>query len=169
MKIGLVSDSHGKNKRLRRALAMLMERRVEAVVHCGDICKGKSVETLGAADVETYLVAGNMDRNVEALARAAERCGVRFCPICVEVPIGDGEHLIATHGDNQRLLDELAAGGQFRYICHGHTHRRRDERFGAVRVICPGSLYRPKAPPCRGGAVLETDSDTLQFIDLEGP
>ena len=64
------------------------------------------------------------------------------------------------------LLAELGAGGQFAYVCHGHTHKRTDERNGRVRVICPGALAHPRKPRRAGLAVLDTDADELTFIDL---
>ncbi len=37
MRIGLLSDSHGKTRKLRTALELLAQHKVDAIVHCGDI------------------------------------------------------------------------------------------------------------------------------------
>jgi len=161
MKIGIISDSHGKAERLRAALEVLARRGVEAVVHCGDIGSVACMELLGSAPVPTYAIPGNMDRHVERFAATASRSGVTFAWEVVRVPIGDNEYLVATHGDDEDILGELINEQQFRYVCHGHTHNRRDERIGKVRVINPGALHHAKRHTV---AVLDTDTDKLEHI-----
>lgn len=166
MKIGIVSDSHGKTKRLAAALELLAQRGVEAIVHCGDVSGAAAVELLALADAEAYVVAGNMDRHIERLAETAEKCGVHFAWETIEVPLPDGRHLIATHGNDPLVLGALIVGQQFPYVCHGHTHRRRDERIGQVRVINPGALHHPRGHQGPAVAILDTEMDDLEWIEL---
>ncbi|MBS3821666.1 MAG: YfcE family phosphodiesterase [Planctomycetes bacterium] len=167
MKIGIVSDSHGRSDRLAEAVAQLAARGAEAVVHCGDITAAEDVEVLAGSDAPAWLVAGNMDRHEEAgLRQAAEACGVTFAIDFVAVPLGDGEHLAATHGHLQHLLDELVRGGQFRYVCHGHSHRRRDERLAEARVLNPGALWHPRGRRDCTCLLLDTHADRLEEISI---
>ena len=165
MKIGIVSDSHGGVSILRAAIRILILRGVEAVVHCGDLGSVKCITILAESPVSTYAVAGNVDRNIDALVTAAKKSGVAFHDQVVEVPLGDEDknHLVITHG-HDGLLDELIMGGQFPYVCHGHTHRIRDERIDSVHVICPGALRNPKQPRYPTVAMLDTSQDTVEFI-----
>jgi uncharacterized protein len=163
MKIGLVSDTHGNTARLRAALAQLCAQGAQAVVHCGDIGSLECLRLLGSCGLAAYAVAGNMDRHLPHLAQVAASGGVTFSPRTVEVPLGDGRYLIATHGDDYHLVEELASGGQFPYICLGHAHRRGDTRIGQVRIINPGALHRADPPSF---AILDTDTDTLTFLEL---
>jgi len=167
MKIGIVSDSHGKTDRLKSALQILTARDVEAIVHCGDVSKASSIELLGETHPDTYLVAGNMDHHVSRLAEVAEKCGVHFGWEVVEVPLGGGQHLVATHGSDEQVLGELIADQQFPYVCHGHTHRRRDERIGSTRVINPGALHHPVHGHAPAVAVLDTETGELEWIEIE--
>ena len=64
-------------------------------------------------------------------------------------------------------LSALIASGQFPWVCHGHTHRTRDERIGKVRVINPGALKSPRDPRHPTVAVLDTEADMLEFIELD--
>jgi len=98
-------------------------------------------------------------------------CGtsITFWYSTVEVPLENDEHLIATHGDNEDLLDELIRGQRFPYVCHGHTHSARDERIGDVRVICPGAITHPRHPRIATVVVLDTVSDTVEFYDIAQP
>jgi len=163
MNIGIVSDSHGKAKRLGRALTALEGRGADVVVHCGDVGSADCIRALGQSGLKAYAVAGNMDRDPERLAAVAAGEGVEFQWRTVEVSLGDGRFLVATHGHDSGLLAELLAGGQFPYVCHGHTHQRRDDRVGPVRVINPGALVH--ADPAASLALLDTEADTVSFIE----
>ena len=166
MKIGIVSDSHGKAKRLQAAVEILARHGAEAIVHCGDVGAGDCIALLGRAGVPAYVVSGNMDRHTDRLLTAAETSGVSFRGDVVEVPLGDGRCLVVTHGHDEGILNELILDEQFPYVCHGHTHRVRDERVGAVRVICPGALRHPRHPRHPTVAVLDTDTETLEFVEV---
>ncbi|MDP6045992.1 MAG: metallophosphoesterase family protein [Phycisphaerae bacterium] len=167
MLIGLLSDSHAHAPRLRKAVSQLAELGVDALVHCGDIVATDHVSILASVNAPVYLAAGNMDRNPAALAKEADKWGVNFAPDFVEAPLGGGQYLIALHGDDQQMLFELAEGGQFPYIIHGHTHCTADKRFGSVRVICPGAITSPRDPKHPTAAILDTEADTLKFIDVD--
>lgn len=166
MRIGILSDSHGKGRTLRKALTALSRRGAEAIVHCGDLGSVECIEMLGEACVPSYVVAGNMDRHTDRLADAAQRCGVAFHWEAIEVPLGDGQFLVATHGHDERILSEMIRGEQFPYVCHGHTHRVRDDRFGPVRVICPGALCHPRHPRYPTAALLDTERDQLDLFPV---
>ncbi|MCE5327557.1 MAG: metallophosphatase family protein [Planctomycetaceae bacterium] len=167
MKIGIVSDSHGKSVRLRRAMEIFIAADADAVVHCGDICSLDDVELLAmgpSGRPQPHLVAGNMDRNRPALLAAARHWNVRYHDEVIEVPIGEGEYLAAVHGHIPSLLSDLIDDEQFPYVCHGHTHDTRDERVGITRVINPGALYDARPLTV---AILDTDTDELTFHEVE--
>ena len=166
MLIGLLSDSHANTSRLENAVSLLIQQGAEIIVHCGDICAADQVSILAGRGADAYLVAGNMDRRPAKLAKEAHARGVNFAADFLEVPLGDGRHLIALHGDNEQLMLEFVAGGQFPYICHGHTHRAAETTYGQVRVICPGALAHPRKPKHPTVAILNTDSDTVRFIEV---
>ncbi len=161
MKIGIVSDSHGKVDVLRRALSMLAERGAEAIVHCGDIGSDECITALGETNLPTYAVAGNMDRHTRRLKSQADRDKVHFSPDTVLMPLGGDKYLVATHGNDLRIMTELLADGGFPYLCHGHTHQPRDEKIGPTRVINPGALRHAHPPTA---AILDTDADTVEHF-----
>jgi uncharacterized protein len=168
MHIGILSDSHGKNDRLTRAADLLVAQGAEVIVHCGDLCDEDALHRLGRLHVPVYAVAGNMDKDLlKQLRLAAEFSRVAFFSEVVTVALGDGRQLAATHGHLEELLSGLVEGGQFAYVCHGHTHRRRDERIGSARVLNPGSLHKPKDRPDAGCLLLDTASDAVEWFNLE--
>lgn len=166
MLIGLLSDSHSNTSRLEAGVSLLVEQGAEAIVHCGDIVAIDHVAMLADREAQGYLVAGNMDRHPAKLAHAATACGVTFAADFVNVPLGDGRFLIALHGDDGALMSELVDGRQFPYVCHGHTHRAAEDKYGQVRVICPGALAHPRSPKYPTVATLDTESDTVKFIKV---
>ncbi|MBT3200890.1 MAG: metallophosphoesterase family protein [Phycisphaerales bacterium] len=165
MLIGLLSDSHSNAAILRRGVSLLIKEGAEALVHCGDIEAADQVSILGAASTPAYLAAGNMDRPA-SLAKTAKKYGVTFAADFVAVPLGEGEYLVALHGDNEADFTELVQGGQFPYVCHGHTHRCADQTIDNVRVICPGSLAHPRGPKHPTVAILNTETDSLKFFEV---
>ena len=163
MIIGIVSDSHGQLAPLRAAIELFGQRRVEAVVHCGDIGSIQCLDVLGHRDIPVFAAAGNVDCDVPGMLDAAANAGVRLGWEMIEVPLPDGGSLAATHGHNALLLRSLIDTGRFAYVCHGHTHKRRDELIDNTRVINPGALHRTPQPTV---AILVTGRDTLEFLDL---
>ncbi len=166
MRIGIVSDTHGNAVRLQWALEALHAERAEALVHCGDLGHLRLLDLLAGAGVPIWLAAGNMDRDLDALGKRASAVSIAFHPRTIELPFADGRYLVATHGDRQAALEELIAGGQFPYVCHGHTHRMRDDRIGACRVINPGALHQPRGGHPPTAALLDTDADELRFLEI---
>jgi len=136
------------------------------IVHCGDIGQARDIETLTATGLPAYAVAGNTDHSVSQLSQAASRAGVNFSSEVVKVPLGDGRHLVASHGNDAAVVAELIQCGRFPYVCHGHAHRWRDERIGNVRVISPASLSRCRDPGYPTAALLDTETDTLEQITV---
>jgi putative phosphoesterase len=164
MKIGILSDSHGQCDRLGRAVEVLVQRGADVVLHCGDIGHDDCVRLLAGSGKPVYAVCGNVDRDVTQMMALAAECGVDLHWEVIEVPLGNGQYLVATHGHDSRLVEELLAGQQFPYLCLGHSHRRRDERVGLMRVINPGALHRARPYTM---ALLDTAADRVEFIELQ--
>ena len=169
MRIGLVSDSHGKRGALKHALHLLSTKNIDAIVHCGDICCASCLRLLDKLRIPAWLVAGNMDYGLHGLAHAVEKSAVTFSYSSVEIPLENGAYLVATHGHDLSLLDSLICGGHFPYVCHGHTHKAKDDRTGAVRVICPGALCGPRYPAYPTAALLDTAEDSVTFFNVRHP
>lgn len=166
MKIGIVSDTHGMARRLRAAIDLLTQRGARILVHCGDIGSLACLDELVRADVQAYAVAGNMDRDGGALKRHADAVGVNFLEGAILVPLGGENLLAATHGHDERVLAALAASRKYRYLCHGHSHRQRDERINGVRLINPGAIHHPRHPHHPSAALLDSAADSLEFIEI---
>lgn len=162
MRLGILSDSHGRHEMTRRAVARLRERGAEVFVHLGDIETERVLEEL--AGLDAHVVFGNTDWNLESLASTARHLDLR-----VDHPAGrlrdNGRVVAFTHGDRPSLIDQALAEG-VDYLLHGHTHKVRDERVGATRVINPGALFRARRYTA---AYLDTEADRLEIIEIPRP
>lgn len=167
MKIGIISDTHGRDKMVELALDIFRQNSVQTIVHCGDISSTCTIEILGTSGMTAYAVAGNVDHDIADLQAAAGAFGVIFSPHSLVVTVGDGKLLAVTHGNNPVLLQTLISSDLYAYVCHGHTHKAADYRQGQVRVINPGSLFNCRHPHYPTVAVLDTKTDQLELIKVE--
>lgn len=169
--IGLLSDSHGRAATTRRAVRLLLDRGVDVIVHLGDVGSVEVIDALveqldaaGRVDPPVHAVFGNCDWDADALGRYAASLGVS-----VDHPVGrlqvDGRSVVFQHG-HQSAAMEQALAEQVDYLCHGHTHRTRDEKVGPTRVINPGALFRAADYTV---AILDTAADRVAFFQVPEP
>ncbi len=167
-RIGLLSDSHGHAEVTGRAVAILAEQGAELMLHLGDLATVAVIDRLivDAATTgpirQSRLVFGNVDYDAEALGRYAADLGIIVDHPAGRIPLGDDRVLVFTHGDDDRLM-RRAVAEQATYLCHGHLHRRRDERVCATRVINPGALSRAAEYSV---AIVDTDADQVEFYPV---
>lgn len=112
--------------------------------------------------VDVYLTFGNVDWDHASMARYAEHLGMTVAHPLGRIALPGGRTLAYTHGDSGRAMQQ-ALDEQVAFLCHGHSHRTRDERIGPTRVINPGALFRAKQYTA---AVLDTDDDDLAFFTV---
>jgi putative phosphoesterase len=179
MILGVLSDSHGRARRVRRAVARLRDAGAAAFIHCGDVGGEDVLDEL--AGLRAWLVWGNTDAPGASLVQYARSLGVTVAdapPLRVEL---EGRLILVFHGhevsyarcmqcleapamDDRRPATLVQAFGPVDYVMHGHTHVARDERFGSVRVINPGALTRARP---RSVAALDLTRDTLTTLVVD--
>jgi uncharacterized protein len=64
MKIGILSDTHTKVKKAKKALDVLLENGAEFIVHSGDICEKETLELLKNCGKRYVAVYGNNDAHL---------------------------------------------------------------------------------------------------------
>jgi uncharacterized protein len=158
MRIGILSDTHGRTEALVPAIDMLRGHGAERFIHCGDVGGEAVLDAL--AGLTCTFVWGNNDYDTASLVEYAKTlgltCGGRF----VELEIG-GKRIAVLHGDDGAAKRQLLDGQAFDYVLQGHTHVWADQRFGRTRLINPGALYRANPKTV---ALLDLDLDRLDRI-----
>jgi len=164
MKIGILSDTHNHAHNTEIALAAFRERGIETLIHCGDITAPHMVDLF--AGWEVVFVFGNMDSPRTDLVDAARRIGVPPPLLSRDVAV-DGRVIGVTHGHDSGLLYRMMLSGRYAYVCHGHTHQRRDEVRSAyrVRLINPGALGGSQSQT-RSVCILDAEKDEVEFIEF---
>lgn len=161
MRIGILSDSHGRAAITARAVRALLEQGAELLIHLGDVETIEVIDELvGCAPAGARIVFGNCD-NERTLARYAESVD-----ITVDHPMGmlevDGKTIAFTHGHLDECMRDALAQGVAYLLC-GHSHETCDEKHRATRVINPGALFHA---PRYTVALLDPAEDTLRSIEL---
>lgn len=158
MKIGILSDTHSRYATVDKALALLRERGVEMVLHCGDIEDAATVQLFEG--LPTHFVFGNCDSDREELRQAMRDSGATL-----QEPFGhldiDGRKVAWIHGDVKRLFQDREAAGHFDYLFYGHTHQAEQHRTGSTLVVNPGALHRARI---KTFVVLDSVSGELESV-----
>ena len=119
MKIGIMSDSHGNARAIRRAVAVFNRENVDLVVHAGDYVAPPSAKELLALDAELVTVLGNMDMEKPGVAAAIREIipQIQEPPLCRTI---GGTRIAVTHNlqDTQTSIPD-----DVHIIIHGHLHR----------------------------------------------
>jgi putative phosphoesterase len=161
MQIGILSDTHSRYQTVEKALQFLQERKVNVVLHCGDIEDAETVWLFHG--FTAHFVFGNCDTERASLRQAIHGIGETL-----HEPFGhlelNGVKIGFLHGDDHRLLRDLENSGHFDFIFHGHTHQAADRRVGKTRIINPGALHRARP---KTFVVLDLASATVESIAVE--
>ncbi|MBF0165593.1 MAG: YfcE family phosphodiesterase [Magnetococcales bacterium] len=140
MKIGLISDSHDHLEHMAQAMACFRERGVTRILHAGDFVCPATIQAMAGFEVAAVL--GNNDGERAGLSRAFAAIGGRLEGEFLELESPDGQGLMALyHGTVARLRDALVAGGDYRVVITGHTHRPVNRLEGTTLVLNPGTLH----------------------------
>jgi hypothetical protein len=161
--IGVLSDTHNNTANLRAALEIFQRRGVQRLIHCGDVTDPATLEWL--VEFRVITVFGNGDNSSGEMRDQLVRYdSLNFAGLIYRGQIG-GVKIAAAHGHLPGSLDELIRSGEFDYVFHGHSHRRRDERIGRTRVINPGALgglHREARSIC----IVDLDARQAEFVLL---
>ncbi len=163
MIIGVLSDTHNNIENTQKALEVFRREGIRRLFHCGDITRPDIIYLFTGFDVT--FVQGNNDywRNdlVEAMLVIG---GQRTLPARWSGAVG-GKRLAMAHGDSHGVLFDLTRSGQYDYVFHGHSHRRRDETIAGTRVINPGALGG-KHDQSHSIAVVNLAAGTVEFVEI---
>ncbi len=161
MFIGILSDSHGDPIPVRKALALFDSLGATHLIHCGDV-GGQEVfdELVGRA---LTFVWGNTDLYDGTTLAYLETVGLQAPTEVPSTVTLDDKRFAVFHG-HENGFESAHDRLEVDYICHGHTHLRRDEHLGGVRIINPGALHRARVFTV---ATLDTATDELTFHTIK--
>jgi putative phosphoesterase len=141
MRIAILSDTHSRYATVEKVLEMLQDRKVNFVIHCGDIEDADTVWLFQG--LTAHFVFGNCDTERAALRQAIHGIGETL-----HEPFGDleleGVKIAFLHGDDKRLMHDVVQSEYFDFLFYGHTHQAEEHQVGPTRVVNPGALHRAR-------------------------
>ena len=158
--IGIISDTHENEEAVKKAAALFKEKNVDFVVHCGDII---SPPMLGHfKDLKMKFVYGNNDGEKKGLKEMCQKLG--FDEIKDEIEFTyKNKKFYAYHGTKLKILNDAIQSNKYDYVLTGHTHAKRDDKIGKIRIINPGALFQVYPHTV---ALLDSKDDKLEFYPI---
>ena len=137
MIIGVVSDTHNNLKNVEKIIEIFNHKRVELVIHTGDITQAKTLKLFNSLKCPLIGVWGNNDRSEVGLKEVCCDLGFSFQEPPMLRKIRDKNIAIFHEPDpinsfiksNENTID---------MIIHGHTHRYRNETIDGIAFFNPG-------------------------------
>ena len=160
MKIGVLSDTHNNRSNLQWAVGVLHSENITTIIHCGDLILPDMLALL--KNFQIIFLFGNGDTETAPIRTYLS--GLHPDNSCSYVFTGSlgGVSISATHGHLPGKVDELSRSGDYRFVFHGHSHRRKDELNASTRVVNPGALGGLK-PQERSFCIADLESQTVEF------
>ena len=161
MLLGLLSDTHGKLDRTRRAVEQLRAAGAEALIHCGDLGAAEVVEL--CAGPPCWFVFGNHDGDLAADLEAAAREHGATCLGWGGVCEVGGRRYGVVHGHVRADVWRVVALEPAAIFC-GHSHVAGEVVRDGVRRINPGALHRANPATV---ALFETDTGAVAWQPVD--
>ncbi len=139
MKVAVLSDIHDNIWNLEKVLKEIKQRRVKAIIFCGDLCAPFTAGILGSVNVPVYACLGNVDEDHIMMAKKGGN-KIQWTPLAPEygnIKL-DGRKIAFCH--YPKLAELLAKTGQYDAVFHGHTHNPQQEKHGKTLLINPGAV-----------------------------
>jgi hypothetical protein len=145
MIIAIMSDSHDHIWNVRKALAVLRSRGVDAIIHCGDLIAPFTLRELAAFEGPVHWVLGNNDGDPFMLTKISltELNNTEPHGIIGRLSL-DGVSIAVTH--HEEIGVALAHTKEHDLVCCGHTHVYRQEQIKDTMLLNPGDLMGKDGP-----------------------
>lgn len=137
MLIGLISDTHDNLIMIEKAVSFFNEKMVEIVLHAGDVISPFTARKFKECKARLILVYGNNDGDRSNLQRMFSEIGAQFYWPAAILEL-NGKKILVLHGEDSRLIEEIASKNMFDLIVSGHTHEKSVRRIGGTLWVNPG-------------------------------
>jgi len=136
--IGLMGDSHDNLPLIRKAVSLFNQRKVDHVLHTGDIISPFAVKELAKLACPFIVTFGNNDGERLQLKETITSSGGQL--IWPRVVCNCEGHKIALlHGEDREVVAALAKSGEFSIVACGHWHEPMISKTGhSTLVVNPG-------------------------------
>lgn len=136
MKVGIISDTHDAHENILKAVDIFNERKVEYILHAGDIISPFSAKAFAEVKGAVFIsVFGNNEGERLFLRQTIEEFDGQIHEYAYRGQIA-GRRIFMTHVPT--TIDEVVQSGGFDLVIYGHTHKQDIRRVGDTLIINPG-------------------------------
>ena len=168
MKLAVISDTHDHRDNILKAVSIMNERNVDALIHCGDYIAPFVKRWFNGLNDRIkenfYGVYGNNDGEKLFLKQNLGKiCNLVGLEIIKEF---DGKKIFAAHMPTPETIDALANSGKFNIVLTGHTHAVVNKKYdNGVLVVNPGEACGYLSDKATF-AIIDTDKMEAEIIEL---
>ena len=169
MLIAVISDSHDHRDNILKAVSIINEKNVEALIHCGDFVAPFVKKWFDELNDKTknqfFGVFGNNDGERLYLKQVLGQICVFAQNSNEQIIELGGKRIYFSHMPKKESIDALANSGRFDIILSGHTHSMEIRKYKEVLIINPGELcgYLTDKPTF---AIIDTETMEAEIIEL---
>ncbi|MFB6084727.1 MAG: metallophosphoesterase [Halorientalis sp.] len=170
MQVGIVSDTHDNYSAAEEIAAVLDDRGIDTLVHCGDFIAPPLLAAFEGHGFDIHGVLGNNDGEREGLEATIDGFseGSRLHGRAADLTF-DGTSVHVLHGDQGvETVNDRAKSGDYDYVCYGHFHVAEERTVDGTTVVNPGAHFPTVPDEHRSIAVLDTDADEIEFVGIDG-
>ena len=168
MKLAVISDTHDHRDNILKAVSIMNERNVDALIHCGDFVAPfvkRWFEGLNENILKKFFaVFGNNDgERVFLLKVLGQICDIVGLEINKNF---NGKKVFAAHMPTEKTIEALANSGKYDIILSGHTHNIVNKKYdNDVLVVNPGEACGYLTDKATF-AIIDTDKMEAEIIEL---
>ena len=168
MKLAVISDTHDHKDNILKAVSIMNERKVDALIHCGDYVSPfvkRWFDGLNNNIKENFFgIFGNNDgERVFLVKNLGQICDIVGMEINKDF---DGKNVYAAHMPTQKTIDAIAKSGQYDIVLTGHTHNMVNKKYdNGVLVINPGEACGYLTGKSTF-AIIDTDKMKAEIIEI---
>ncbi len=170
MKLAVISDTHDNKEKILKAVSIMNERKVDALIHCGDYVAPfvrRWFDGLSENIKENFFgVFGNNDGEKLYLKKVLGQICEFVEPSLELIKKLDKKKIFAAHMPHKDTIDALARSGVFNIILTGHTHNIVNKKYdNGVLVINPGECCGYLTGKATF-AIIDTEKMEAEIIEL---
>ncbi len=163
MLVAIMSDSHDHLEQIEKALSICREKKIGAIIHCGDFVAPFSLKLFGEINVPVYGVFGNNDGDRIKMLEYSNTIlkNVKLFQRMGEI-ILDRKKIAFTHYFD--IAKPLAMTSSYDLVCFGHSHKWYLDKIKNTFLLNPGEIMGKEKKP--GFAVYDTYLNEISEVKI---
>jgi len=168
MQLAVISDTHDHRDNILKAVTIMNERKVDALIHCGDFVAPfvkRWFDNLNSNIKENFFgIFGNNDgERVFLVKNLGQICDILGMEINKEF---DGKKVFAAHMPTEKTIDAIAKSGKYDIVLSGHTHNIVNKKYdNGVLVLNPGEACGYLSGKATF-AIIDTEKMETEIIEI---